>query len=136
MRRIIMIMAMAITISLSLNPFTVFAQDANGEKAVLITGATTGIGRLTAEYLAANGYFVYAGARKASDIEDLNSIDNVMAVRLDVTVQEEIDAAVKMIESYCQSTLFDNSGLATLMSREGTNSRKVHLPQGFDSMKK
>jgi NAD(P)-dependent dehydrogenase (short-subunit alcohol dehydrogenase family) len=99
MRRMIMNMAMAITISLSLNPVTVFAQDANGEKAVLITGATTGIGRLTAEYLAANGYFVYAGARKASDIEDLNGIDNVMAVRLDVTVQEEIDAAVKMIES-------------------------------------
>lgn len=90
---------MAITISLSLNPVTVFAQDANSEKAVLITGATTGIGRLTAEYLAANGYFVYAGARKASDIEELNGIDNVMAVRLDVTVQEEIDAAVKMIES-------------------------------------
>jgi NAD(P)-dependent dehydrogenase (short-subunit alcohol dehydrogenase family) len=99
MRRIIMTLAMAITISLSLNPVTVFAQDANGEKAVLITGATTGIGRLTAEYLAANGYFVYAGARKASDIEELNEIDNVMAVRLDVTVQEEIDAAVKMIES-------------------------------------
>jgi NAD(P)-dependent dehydrogenase (short-subunit alcohol dehydrogenase family) len=92
-------MAIAISISLSLNPFTVFAQDTNGEKAVLITGATTGIGRLTAEHLAANGYFVYAGARKASDIEDLNAIDNVMAVRLDVTVQEEIDAAVKMIES-------------------------------------
>jgi NAD(P)-dependent dehydrogenase (short-subunit alcohol dehydrogenase family) len=99
MRRMIMNMAMAITISLSLSPVTVFAQDANGEKAVLITGATTGIGRLTAEHLAANGYFVYAGARKASDIEDLNGIDNVMAVRLDVTVQEEIDAAVKMIES-------------------------------------
>jgi NAD(P)-dependent dehydrogenase (short-subunit alcohol dehydrogenase family) len=74
------------------------ADEAAAQKAVLITGASTGIGRNAAEKLAAEGYFVYAGARKAKDIEDLNKIENVMAVRLDVTSQDEIDAAMKLIE--------------------------------------
>ena len=67
------------------------------QKAVLITGATTGIGRVAAEQLASKGYFVYAGARKQADIDALNKIENVMAVRLDVTVQDEINAAVEQI---------------------------------------
>ena len=40
------------------------------QKAVLVTGASTGIGRKIAEDLAEQGYFVYAGARKAADIDD------------------------------------------------------------------
>ncbi len=69
------------------------------QKAVLVTGASTGIGRKVAERLAAEGYFVYAGARKDRDIEALNQIENVQAVRLDVTIQAEIDAAVKVVEA-------------------------------------
>jgi NAD(P)-dependent dehydrogenase (short-subunit alcohol dehydrogenase family) len=68
-----------------------------GRKAVLITGATTGIGRAAAERLAEAGYLVYAGARKDADMEELNSIENIVAVRIDVTDQDQIDAAVKQI---------------------------------------
>ena len=69
------------------------SNDASGQKAVLVTGASTGIGRKITEVLAANGYFVYAGARKQKDLDDLNKIENVQSIRLDVTIQEEIDAA-------------------------------------------
>jgi len=72
-------------------------QDSNEQKAVLITGASTGIGRNMAETLAAKGYFVYAGARKQADIDALSAIDNIQGIRLDVTVQEEIDAAVETV---------------------------------------
>ena len=43
------------------------AADTEDQKAVLITGASTGIGRNAAETLAKAGYFVYAGARKPAD---------------------------------------------------------------------
>jgi NAD(P)-dependent dehydrogenase (short-subunit alcohol dehydrogenase family) len=73
------------------------AQEEATQKAVLITGASSGIGRLTAERLADAGYLVYAGARSQDDIDELNKIDNIVAVRLDVTVQEDIDAAVDFV---------------------------------------
>ena len=73
------------------------AEQAPKQKAVLVTGASTGIGRNIAERLASEGYFVYAGARKKKDLTELNEIENIQSIRLDVTVQEEIDAAVETV---------------------------------------
>ena len=73
------------------------SSDDSVQKAVLVTGASTGIGRKITEVLAANGYFVYAGARKQKDLNALNEITNVQSIRLDVTIQEEIDAAVETV---------------------------------------
>lgn len=47
--------------------------------------------------MSANGFYVYAGARKKADLERLDAMDNVSAVRLDVTVQEDINAAVEFV---------------------------------------
>ena len=68
------------------------------QKSVLVTGASSGIGRHLAETLAEAGHHVYAGARKDEDLAALNAIDNITAVRLDVTKQDEIDAVVELIE--------------------------------------
>jgi len=68
------------------------------QKSVLVTGASTGIGRNLAETLAEQGHHVYAGARKAEDLAALNAIENITAVRLDVTRQDEIDAVVALIQ--------------------------------------
>jgi NAD(P)-dependent dehydrogenase (short-subunit alcohol dehydrogenase family) len=67
------------------------------QKSILVTGASTGIGRNLTETLAENGYHVYAGARKDADLAELDAIENVTAVRLDVTKQDQIDAVVEMI---------------------------------------
>ena len=69
----------------------------NQQKAILVTGASSGLGRVMAETMAANGYFVYAGARKDEDLKELSAIDNIQGVRLDVNKQDQIDAAVKTI---------------------------------------
>jgi len=88
---------------------------ASHQKAVLITGASTGIGRHAAEALADEGYFVYAGARKQKDLDALNAIPNVQAIRLDVTSQEEVDAAVETIRN-------EGRGLHGLVNNAGIGS--------------
>jgi NAD(P)-dependent dehydrogenase (short-subunit alcohol dehydrogenase family) len=75
----------------------VAAEKAEARKAVLVTGASSGIGRRITEVLAEHGHFVYAGARKAEDLAELDRMENVEALRLDVTVQADIDAAVTRI---------------------------------------
>ena len=90
MRRLLL--ASLVLLSALLEPS--LAQDDDGQKAVLVTGASSGIGRNMAETLAREGYYVYAGARKQSDIDALSAIENIEGIRLDVTVQQEIDAAV------------------------------------------
>lgn len=69
----------------------------NAAKVILVTGASSGSGRMIAETLAAKGYTVYAGARKQKDLEDLDAMENIHSLRLDVTVQTEIDSAVQEV---------------------------------------
>lgn len=85
-------------------------------RAVLITGASSGIGRATAELLATEGFYVYAGARKKEDLEALSALDNIQGVRLDVTVQEEIDAAVALIEEAGRGlyAVINNAGVVVM----------------------
>ena len=89
---------------------------ATAQKAILVTGASTGIGRKVTERLAADGYFVYAGARKEEDLKALGAIKNVQAVHLDVTKPEDIDAAVATIQKGGRGLygLVNNAGVATL----------------------
>jgi len=84
------------------------------QKAVLVTGASSGIGLKITEYLADAGHFVYAGARKPDDIARLSAMDNVMGIRLDVTVQNEIDAAIELVRS-------EGRGLYGLVNNAGVN---------------
>jgi NAD(P)-dependent dehydrogenase (short-subunit alcohol dehydrogenase family) len=92
------------------------AEAGSGQKAVLVTGASSGLGRAMTEMMASKGYFVYAGARKDKDIVELNAIENVQAVRLDVTKQDEIDAAVKTITEAGRGLygLVNNAGVVVL----------------------
>lgn len=85
------------------------------QKVILVTGASTGIGRKITERLAAHGYLVYAGARKEADLQALGAIPNVRAVRLDVTKPEDIDAAVGSVTQGGQGLygLVNNAGIYT-----------------------
>ena len=66
-------------------------------KAVLITGCSTGIGRATAERLAAKGHTVYATARRPESIADLEA-KGCRTLTLDVTDEASMRSAVEAVE--------------------------------------
>ena len=98
---------------LVLNP--ALPAESTAPKAVLVTGASTGIGRKITERLAADGYFVYATARKPEDLKALGALKNVQAVPLDVTHPEDIAAAVATITKGGRGLygLVNNAGIGT-----------------------
>ncbi len=92
------------------------AQQIESSRAVLVTGATSGIGLKMTEVLTENGFFVYAGARKSADMARLDAMPNVKSVRLDVTVQSDIDNAVTLIQAQGRGLygLINNAGVSVM----------------------
>ncbi len=115
MRNIFQILGLTIILLVVGDANIAAAEVTKNQKAVLVTGASTGIGRHAAETLAAKGYFVYAGARKQADLDALNEILNVQAIRLDVTKQDEIAAAVETVRQAGRGLygLVNNAGIGS-----------------------
>ena len=67
----------------------------NESGAVVVTGASTGIGRATALFLDRKGYRVFAGVRKEADAESLaeEGSDRLTPITIDVTEQPSIASA-------------------------------------------
>ena len=63
---------------------------------VLITGASAGIGKTTAKLLLANGYKVYAGARRLENLRELETL-GAGIMRLDVTDEASLKSAVDTV---------------------------------------
>jgi len=105
---------LVMTLSLTMGTASLAADAAEGQRAVLVTGASSGIGLKITEHLSAAGHFVYAGARKEKDLARLNEMPNVQSIRLDVTIQAEIDAAVQTINEAGRGLygLVNNAGVA------------------------
>jgi NADP-dependent 3-hydroxy acid dehydrogenase YdfG len=80
-------------------------------KAVLVTGCSSGIGQATARRLAAQGWTVYATARRPESIADLEAA-GCRTLALDVTDEDSMVAAVRTIEEThgAVGVLINNAG--------------------------
>jgi NAD(P)-dependent dehydrogenase (short-subunit alcohol dehydrogenase family) len=88
----------------------------NGSRgAVLISGASTGIGRACAEHLDRLGFTIFAGVRKQSDADSLrgSASGRTQPVTLDVTDSESITSAMRIVDEASPA------GLAGLVNNAG-----------------
>ncbi len=92
------------------------------KKVVLVTGASSGIGKATAERLLRDGYVVYGAARRAERMENLKKLGGI-PLKMDVTVEEDLLAGLRQIEEAHGGVdiLVNNAGFATYGAVEDTS---------------
>ncbi|MEM6534392.1 MAG: SDR family oxidoreductase [Pseudomonadota bacterium] len=88
-------------------------------KTVVITGASTGIGRVTAEHLATRGWRVFACVRKPEDGADLQAANaTIETLLVDVTDSDQVSAAVAAVDTALAGAkldgLINNAGIAIM----------------------
>lgn len=66
------------------------------KKTILITGASSGIGRVTALFFARAGWQVSAAMRTPEKETELTQIENVFIPRLDVNSDEQVSEAIRL----------------------------------------
>ena len=89
-------------------------------KTILITGASSGFGRLTAETLAKSGHYVFTGFRtmdgKKVQVAEEFQKNNIEVLQLDVTDQNSVDLALKRLLEISMGELdvvINNAGMAS-----------------------
>lgn len=85
----------------------------NSTKSVVITGASSGIGRASVELMSQSGWQVFATVRKPADQDKLRS-QNIVPILMDVEDPASISAAAQEIESQ-----LDGLGLDGLVNCAG-----------------
>ena len=101
-------------------------------KTILITGASSGFGRLAAEKLANSGHRVFAGFRSTDGakkpVADELRGKKIEILRLDVTDQASIDSAVKQLLKTTNNQLdvvVNNAGMASAGISESFTAEQV-----------
>ncbi|QHJ10696.1 Oxidoreductase UcpA [Paraglaciecola mesophila] len=84
------------------------------KKTILITGCSTGFGKLTARLFQSKGWNVIATMRSPEKETELNKLPNVLVTRLDVTEPQSItDAIIAGMEKFgAIEALVNNAGIS------------------------
>lgn len=95
-------------------------------KCIFITGASTGLGKATAQLFASKGWNVIATMRKPENGTDLGGLDNVTLLPLDVTDPDQIKTTVsRAIELGDIDVVFNNAGYGLGGPLEGASDEQL-----------
>ncbi len=102
-------------------------------KSIVITGASSGIGKASAKYFASKGWKVAATMRNPRNESELNNIDHIETYALDVTKESEISRARdKIISDFgTVDVLLNNAGYGLLGPFE--KARYEQIRKQFDT---
>lgn len=91
------------------------------KKVVLVTGASSGIGKATAKKLLDGGLIVYVAARRIEKMQDLEEL-GATAIKMDITLDEDIQNVVSTIKENEGriDVLVNNAGYAIYGAVEDT----------------
>ncbi len=92
------------------------------KKTVLITGASTGMGKATALFLAQKGFMVYAGTRTPNKLLNIAS-DNIYPLKLDITSSQSIKECISNIEQI--DILVNNAGYGLVSTVEELDEKEM-----------
>ena len=96
-------------------------------KTILITGASSGIGRVTAKHFHSKGWNVVATMRSPEKESELTELNNVLVARLDVLDPASIESAVtEGIGRFGTiDVLLNNAGYGAWGPLEATSMEKI-----------
>jgi len=91
-------------------------------KTVLVTGASSGMGKAFAKALLAQGMTVYAAARRLDQMADLAALGAIV-LKMDITREDQVLAAVQRIEQGhgALDVLINNAGFGMYGAMEDTS---------------
>lgn len=95
-------------------------------KTIFITGASTGLGKATAQLFQQKGWKVIATMRNPEAASDLASLNNVTILPLDITNPEQIQETVKKsLESGEVDVVFNNAGYGLMGPLEALTDEQI-----------
>lgn len=96
------------------------------KKVVLITGASTGMGKETALFLEKNGFIVYAGSRTPQNLDSIKT-NSLIPIRLDITEPKNIQETIRTIEQNHKTIdiLINNAGYGLVSTVENLDEKEM-----------